>query len=71
MVVEAERDVHAIGGAIGDHRRGPFEHFLGRLEDQPHRAGELRGEILQHRRDAEQRRGVDVVPAGVHLAIDG
>jgi hypothetical protein len=43
--------------------------FLGRLEHQLDRAGELRCQVLQHRRDAEQRRGVDVVAAGVHQAL--
>ena len=42
--------------------------FLGRLEHQLHRAGKLRRQVLQHRGDAEQRGGVDVVAAGVHQA---
>lgn len=46
MIVEPEREIHAISRAIGDHRRRPFEHLLRRLEDQPHGPGELRREIL-------------------------
>ena len=42
--------------------------FFGRLKHQLHGAGELRRQVLQHRSDAEQRGGVDVVAAGVHQA---
>ncbi len=62
----AQIDLRAVHHAVGDHRLHAADAFLGRLEHQLHRAGKLRRQLLQHRRDAEQRGGVDVVAARMH-----
>ena len=60
---EDRRDV--VDGADLDRFQRTAGHlFLGRLEDQPHPAGQVTGRD-QRGRGADQRRGVDVVAAGV------
>ncbi len=70
-VVQGQREIDALQRALGDHLLRPADCLLGRLEQQPHGAGELRRHLLEHGGDAQQGAGVDVVAAGVHLAVDG
>ena len=71
-VVHAEHlvDAEALHHAVLDHLVAAAAAFLGRLEDDRHRAGEIArlGEIFG---GAEQHRGVAVMAAGMHLAGDG
>ena len=71
-VVPAEDALHreALEQPVGDHVARAAAAFLGRLEDQPHRAGPVRV-VQQHARRAQQRRGVPVMAAGMHHARHG
>ena len=64
-------DVRVFQHALVDHAfaRRPAA-LLGRLEEELDRAGELVAPVHQQRATAEQDRGVGIVPAGVHLAVD-
>ncbi len=65
---QREIDLRAVHHAVPIIASHAAETFLGRLEHQLHRAGKLWRQLLQHRGDAEQRGGVDVVAAGMHQA---
>ena len=71
VVMEAERHVHTLQRPVGDHGGGAAQRLFGRLEDQHHPSGEVRRHVEQHRGDTQQGGGVNIVPAGVHLAVDG
>ena len=70
MVVEPECqiDLGAIHDAVGDHGLHAPDAFLGRLEYQLDSARKLRSQLLEHRGNTDQRRGVDIVAAGMHQA---
>ena len=70
MIVERECQIDArrVHHAVSDHRLHAADPFLGGLEHQLHRAGKLWRNLLEHRGNAKQRGGVDVVAAGVHQA---
>ena len=72
MIVHAEHRVagKALEQLVLEHRQRAAEPFLGRLEDEVHRAVEVArlGEIA---RRAEQHGGVAVMAAGVHHARPG
>ncbi len=69
-VVHAEQHVarKALEQAVGDHRLRAAQAFLGRLEDEVHRAVEV-ARLRQIARRAQQHRGVAVMTAGVHAAL--
>jgi hypothetical protein len=54
-----------------DHGLGAATDLLGRLEQEAHLARQVLSQLLQHGADAEERGGMQVVPAGVHLARHG
>ncbi len=58
--------------AVDGVRRTAGQHLLGRLEDQPDRAGQqvTAGQLGQHQAGAENDGGVHVVPAGVRAVGD-
>jgi hypothetical protein len=68
--VQREDPLDALHRPVGDHvHRATGLDLLGGLEDQPHPAGQA-GRRGQREPGAEQHRGVRVVPAGVHDALD-
>ena len=72
--VDAVRRRHpAAGGvedALVDHQAGAVPALLARLEHEDHVAGELLAVRAQHPGGADEHRGVQVVAAGVHDAVD-
>jgi len=45
-----------------------MQRFLGGLEHELDIAAEARGDFVEHAADADQRRRVEIVTAGMHLA---
>ena len=72
MIVEGkcEIDLGIFHQPVVDHGAHSADTFFRRLKHQLDGAGELRGKVLQHRSDAEQRSRVDIVATGVHQARD-
>lgn len=70
--VHAENRVDAVKRAPvfyhGPRALHEFGRFLRGLEDQPHRAAQLRSRLAEYPRRAQQHGHVAVVPAGVHDA---
>ena len=70
--VQAEDARDAVEDAgLDRHQRAAGHDLLGRLEDQPHPAGQRVRDRGQRQAGAEQGRGVHVVAAGVRHALDG
>jgi hypothetical protein len=71
--VQGEDPVDAGDGTLAHRHQGALDHFLGRLEQQPHPAGQQPpgGAVGQEQPGPEQHRGVYVVPAGVAGVRDG
>src|SRR5690606_23131578 len=63
-------DLWIFEHAVFDHPPRAAPPFLGRLEAEDDRAGDLIAPGIEHPRRAEQDRRVAVVPAGVHRALD-
>ena len=73
VAVDAEHRADAVEPALADDVDGTARHrLLRRLEDQPHRPGDVgpRGERDERARRTEDRHGVRVVAAGVGDAVD-
>ena len=70
--VQAEDPGDAIERTgLDRHQRAAGHDLLGRLEDQPHPAGQLVGDCRERQAGAEQRGRVHVVAAGVGHTLDG
>ncbi len=70
METEDHVDGRVVEHAVGDHRLGPFQDLLGRLEDELDAALDALALFGQHHGDAEENGGVHVVAAGMGLARD-
>ncbi len=66
---EGEVDIGGDHDAFLDHHLHAADGFLGGLEDELDRAGELRCELVQHFGDAEQ--GGDVADGGLRIVWQG
>ena len=67
--VDAEHPIHALGGAVGDHRHSPRRDLLGRLEAETQPTRPVVAQRRERTCGAERHRHVSVVAAGMHHAI--
>ncbi|MNI58883.1 hypothetical protein D3C73_1140150 [compost metagenome] len=68
LIVQADHCLHLFQRSAGDDPLGALRLLLGRLEQQPHRSRQRGFLLLQQIRGTEQRRCMEIMPAGMHFS---